>query len=438
MAADEPTPADAPGLMDRVKGALRGPELPERVAPAEAPPLGRGRKIAVWVLIGLAALMLFVSSLTIWVERQVLDTDNWVDTSGQLLEDEAVREATADALVEALFADGRVTDRLQRRLPPEVAPFAPQAAALLQNLAYDAANQLLGLPQTQAVWRDVNRAAHERLVAVLREEDLRRLSVEDGRVYLDLQPLVDRLGARVGVSVTVPAGAAQITVIESEDLSAAQEAVQLLDFLSVFIFLVVLALLVAAFVLAQGHRRVTLRTTGWTWVGVGILVLVARRLVGDALISSVTDASTVDAGEAVWSIGTGLLRDIGWALVVYGLVAVFAAWISGQTRWAVAARGAAAPVVRDRPAVAYGAIAVVFLLILLFGPSGGVQNTLGILVLAILVALGGEVLRRQIIREFPGDGGDAGGAVPPVPRRRSPRARAPTDEAPPRPVGGPR
>ena len=49
----------------------------------------------------------------------------------------------------------------------------------------------------------------------------------------------------------------------------------------------------------------TLRTTGWTWVAVGILLLVARRLVGDALIDSVTDAGTVDAGKAVWEIGTG-------------------------------------------------------------------------------------------------------------------------------------
>lgn len=397
--------------LDKVKASLRGPTDAEPpVGTTRAEPLSRGRQILVWVVIGVAALLLLVSALTIWVERQVLQTDNWVDTSGQLLEDDAVREATADVLVESLFADDRVTDVLREELPPEVALFAPQASALLQNLAFEAANELLGLPQTQAIWKDINRAAHERLVAVLREEDLERLSVEDGRVYLDLQPLVDQLGSRVGVSVTLPADAAQITVIESEDLSVAQEAVQLLDFLSVFIFLVVLALLVLAFWLARGHRRVTLRTTGWTWVAVGIVLLVARRLVGNALIDSTTDAATVDAGTAVWEIGTALLRDIGWALVIYGLVAVFAAWISGPTRWAVAARRAAAPVIRDRPAVAYGAIAAAFLLILLFGPSGGVQNVLGILILAILVAAGGEVLRRQIIREFPGDGGGGGGA----------------------------
>ena len=84
--------------------------------------------------------------------------------------------------------------------------------------------------------------------------------------------------------------------------------------------------------------------------------------------------------------------------------------------------------IRDRPAVAYGAIAVVFLLILLFGPSGGVQNVLGILMLAILVALGGEVLRRQIIREFPGDGGGGGGRrrpLGPAIRRRSPPRESP-------------
>ncbi len=207
MAADEPTPADTPGLMDRVKGALRGPERPERVAPAEAPPLGRGRKIAVWVLIGLAALMLFVSSLTIWVERQVLDTDNWVDTSGQLLEDEAVREATADALVEALFADGRVTDRLAAATPPGGRALrAPGRGAPAEPGLSTRPTSCSDCPRPRRSGGTINRAAHERLVAVLREEDLERLSVEDGRVYLDLQPLVDRLGSRVGVSVTLPAG----------------------------------------------------------------------------------------------------------------------------------------------------------------------------------------------------------------------------------------
>ena len=39
-----------------------------------------------------------------------------------------------------------------------------------QNLATDAAERLLALPQTQTLWEEANRTAHEQLVAVLREE----------------------------------------------------------------------------------------------------------------------------------------------------------------------------------------------------------------------------------------------------------------------------
>ena len=37
--------------------------------------------------------ILLVCSLTVWVQRQALDTDAWVDTSSELLEDDEVRTA---------------------------------------------------------------------------------------------------------------------------------------------------------------------------------------------------------------------------------------------------------------------------------------------------------------------------------------------------------
>lgn len=364
------------------------------------PPRGT-RAGAIWALIALAALVLFVGTLTIWVERQVLDTDNWVNTSGQLLEDDAVRELAADALVEAVFADGAAEQQIAEALPEQLAPLAPQAAALAQNAAGEAADRLLALPQTQTLWEEANRVAHERLVAILREEDSGALESSDGTVTLDLAPLAERLGDRIGVQVEIPEGAAEVTIVESDDIDAAQTAVRILDVLSAFVLIAVIALLAVAVWLAAGRRREVLRRIGWTWVGVGILLLIIQRVGGGALIESITNAQTVDAGEAVWDIGTSLLRDISWAIVAYGLVAVLAAWVAGPSRWAIALRGLVAPTLRARPAIAYAAVAMVFLLVVLFGPSAAAASIVGIVLLALLLALGVWALRQQIQREFP-------------------------------------
>jgi hypothetical protein len=53
----------------------------------------RAKRIAVGALLVLGTLFWTAFGLGLWAERQVLDTDEWVDTSSSLLEDEAIRNA---------------------------------------------------------------------------------------------------------------------------------------------------------------------------------------------------------------------------------------------------------------------------------------------------------------------------------------------------------
>ena len=80
--------------------------------------LSRGRSIAVWACILLAALIGFVSALTVWVKRQALETDKWVATSSRLLEDDEIRGALSLYLVDQLYANVDVAAELQQSLPP--------------------------------------------------------------------------------------------------------------------------------------------------------------------------------------------------------------------------------------------------------------------------------------------------------------------------------
>lgn len=382
-----------------------------------APPArpARSRRILVAALVVLAAIVLVVSSITVWVKREALNTDNWTDTSAELLEDPAIRDLAAARISEALFADGRVEQAIAERLPSALAPLAPQIAAGLQTGADRAAEQLLARPETQELWVEANRRAHERLVAVL-EGDSEALQVDDGTVSIDLSPIVERLGARFGVDVQVPPEEATFVIAQSDELEAAQNGVKLIKVLSVLTVLIVLGLLALAVWLAEGFRRETLRLIGVSLVVVGLLLLVGRRLGGDALVGAVTEPSGRVAGDHIWEIGTELLRDLAWAIVAYGIAFVVAAWIAGPTRWARALRRWLAPTLRERPLVVYGVALLLFLLFLLWGPTGATQRFVGILVLAALVVTGIELLRRQTAREFPPSDGTppADAAGPPA------------------------
>jgi len=119
-------------------------------ARAERAPLTRKRAITVWTLVVVAGLLLLISSLTIWVKRQALDTNNWTNTSGQMLANDQIRQQLSIYLVDSVFTSSDATARIQAALPPERAALAPVIAGALRNFAVQAADRLLATPQAEA------------------------------------------------------------------------------------------------------------------------------------------------------------------------------------------------------------------------------------------------------------------------------------------------
>ncbi|MGD9571517.1 MAG: hypothetical protein AB7V62_06535 [Thermoleophilia bacterium] len=357
------------------------------------------RRVLAWVCLGLALLLLLVGSLTVWVKRQALDTDNWVDVSSQLLEDEEVRAVASTVMVDALFSGPNLEQRVEALLPEDLKGLAGPAVGLLREAAVPAADRLLADPRTQELWREANRRAHEQLIAVLDGVDDGVLTTSGGDVVLNLQPLVERLGARVGLQPVLEDGAGTVVILSSDRLEGAQDAVRAIRTMSVLVLIGVLVLIVLAVWLAEGFRRQMLLVLGAGVTIIGGILLVVRRVAGDILVDALTDPTTRDAGQAVWLIGTGLLHDLALALLTYGIILLIGAWLAGPSAWAVAVRRRLAPVMRDRVWWVYGVVAVLFLAALAWGPVSGDRRLLGVLVLAALVVAGVEVLRRQIVRE---------------------------------------
>jgi hypothetical protein len=349
-----------------------------------------------------ATLLGLVSVFSIWVKRQALETDTWTNTSTKLLENKDVNEALSAYMVEALYENVDVQGELAGALPPPVKPLAGPAAAGLRTLAGQIASEALSRPRVQALWAEANRNAHALFLEVI-EGGGDTLSTEGGAVTLELGPIVERLGAQLGVDVAskLPPEAAKIQLLESDQLSTAQDAVNALKGLSLILPLITLALYALAVYLARGWRREAVRAWGISWMLIGLLVLIIRSVAGEALVGSLAGSESVEpAVSAVWDIATSLLRNGGIAMFAYGFVIFAGAVLAGPLGFAKRARRSLAPLLRERVS-AYAAAAFLVLLLLWWGPTEGFRRPLPLLVLLALFIAGIEALRGQTLREFP-------------------------------------
>ncbi|HTS73840.1 MAG TPA: SHOCT domain-containing protein [Gaiellaceae bacterium] len=361
--------------------------------------------VLVWTLIVLAALIGFVFTLSTWANRQVLDTNSWTKSSGKLLQDPQIRTALSVYITNQLYDNVDIQGQLQKRLPPQVAPLAGPIAAGLRQPAQQATDQLLNRPGVQALWAKTNRTAHKQFIAIVENKTTPGVSTANGNVTLDLSPMLTNLGQQVGLPSAaldrLPPNAGKITVLRSSQLSWVQTGVRVIKAFSIWLIIVDFLLWGLAIYLAAGARRVAVRDIGWSIVVLGVLLLLARHALGNYVVNAVTTTETKPAGKAVWSIMTGILGDIGWACFYYGLAVVAAAILAGPTSVGTAIRRWIAPMLNRAPVLSAGVVTFAYILLVSWGPTHALRSPIGILIFAVLIAFGFYLLRRQTLAEFP-------------------------------------
>jgi len=360
--------------------------------------------VVAWILVVLALLVTVLAVIAGYVRYQALDTPTVRGTAEEMIADPVIREQIAATLVDELYSNVDVEARLEARLPEQQKALSGVIAGALRGLADNLAVKALERPRVQTVWVESVERAHARLLQVL-DDDVTAVSTEGGYVVLDLQPLVIQIGEQVAilgrVGAQLPEDTGKIRIMKADDLETAQDLTQLFKQTAAVIVFVPFILLGIALWLARGRRRAVLRAAALGLIGVGLLVLIARKVGGSYVVDNLVETESVrPAAQNSWDIFTNLLADGAWTVIGLGVVALLGVWLAGPSRSATAVRRDLAPFA-VRPDIAFGTVAVLYLLLLLWGPTAQTHRWPFVLTAALLLALGVEALRRQVLREHP-------------------------------------
>jgi hypothetical protein len=372
---------------------------------------------------------LVLSATNVWVNRQVLDTDNWVDASAALIEDDDVRRELSMFLVDQLYETVDVGDALADRHPDDLAGLASPVATVLRDPLIDAIDVVLQSQAVQEIWRDANRAPHEAAVAVLEDDVGTAVSSAGGQVTLDLGALVEKVGQELGVSSDIldkiPDDAGQVTIVESDTLEAAQIAVRLIEVLSVLLFFLVVGLYRAAIYLARDWRRETVRNIGVAIASAGFVLLVIVQLATGWIVDSAATASGQTVSGAALPIAAYPLTRMAWGAVFSGVLITLFAVAVGPAQWAQPVTAAG---FRRQAAAMWIGIAILILLVLAWGPVSAPDNWRSMLLIAFLVIAGVEALRRTSLAREKTDTDSCTRRCTSEARSRRPRRKRPRSE----------
>lgn len=292
--------------------------------------LRRHHRGAVAAALSVATLVTLIGSRAVWIDRQVVDPEQWSQTSDRLLANRQVRVAIGSYAVDQLFVKAKLDGFLRDVLP---GPLVGPTDAQLRQLGRGLAAGILGSRVARVIWDEATRHSQAQLLAILSRSGSATRPAEP--VTLNLEPLLTDLvqallgndvvralpGAGRPIFATGSVSGGQLVILRADQVRKWRGIVEAVRGLSVVLPLAAIALSAAAVALARGWRRLALARVGLCLAGVGVVLLVGRRLLAAVVANSLVSASSARrAVRAAWMISTTELRGAAEAALILGIV----------------------------------------------------------------------------------------------------------------------
>jgi hypothetical protein len=308
---------------------------------------GRWRRPLVVVLIILATLLAPLTLAVAWMDRDLLNTQNYVKAVAPLSSNPAIQTAAAHAVTNGLWNKVNVQQQLNGVLPSWAQIFAGPLSSTLKGYAYQATLSVVSSPAFSKVWAAANEKGHATVKAALLGNEGGVVTTTNGQVSLDLAPLADRVKAALdsrgihaldGVATT--SGSTTFVIFHSDNLAKAQGWVKFFQKLHVALPLLLIAAWAGA-IAASWRRRGTVVQLALALAAAMAVTLVAYQLGRGAYLDAVSSPQLPrDAAAAIFDALASGLRAAARTVFVVGLIVGLGAMVLGPARWAVRLREA--------------------------------------------------------------------------------------------------
>jgi hypothetical protein len=294
--------------------------------------------------------------VAVWARNQVTNTDRYVATVAPLAEDPAIQRAITDQITAQVFTyidvQGLTTqavDALASR-----AGLSPQVADQLRALARPVANGVESFTRTQVArvvqsqafadaWVQANRLAHDELVKALTGEGGGTVTIEDDTVSVNLAAFIQTVKQQLvaqgfSLAARIPQVDASFVLFQSNDITRARSAFNVLNTLGVWLPVIALILLTIGVYVAKDHRRALVGAGLGVAIGMLLLALglaIFRSIYLDAIPAQILPH---DAAAVLYDTIVRFLRAGLRTVLVLALVVTAGAFLTGQSVTAVRTR----------------------------------------------------------------------------------------------------
>ncbi len=322
----------------------------------------RIRNVFTWILVVLAVLATTLALLTLWTFRTLNNTELFVDRVGSIIEQPEVAQAignrAAAQLVEALELEDRIAEVLPERAVLVAGPITTAA----QNYLAQGTTKLIETDQFQQAWDVALAEGHELTIDILSGSDTTAIENSNGVIVLNITPVINALLAEGAdflsdllnrdinppavtpenidaaisaleeqLGMDLPNDFGTITLFESDDLAAAQNAYETAK--AVALLAPLAALVLIGLAVAVSLRR--LHTFLIIVLGVALsmlLVQLALAPVQDSLVGAVADQGLKGAVDAAFSTVTDSLISGIAVVMILGIIAAGLLFVLGDSR----------------------------------------------------------------------------------------------------------
>jgi hypothetical protein len=325
------------------------------VIPPSPPRRQRWRSVVATLLIVIGCILAPISVVAVWTKNLVTDTDRYVTTVAPLARDPAIQSAVADKVTAEIFArldvpaiTNQAVDALaERGLPPLV---ATQLHALtgplssgVESFVRTEVEKVVASDAFANAWVAANREAHTALVAALTGQTGEGVTIANDTVSINLGPFIQAVKQRLiengfELASRIPDINPSFTVLQSDAITKARGAFNLLNALGNWLPVIALILLALGVYVAKDHRRALMGAglglaAGMLSLGLGIALF--RTIYLNALPLGVL---TPDAAASFYDTLVRFLRLGLRTVLVFGLIVALAGFFTGRSITAVRAR----------------------------------------------------------------------------------------------------